>query len=59
MFNLIPIRTTSILIILLDNKMINLDKYKDLLKKLIETGYFLDAITYERLLSIGENIAKR
>ncbi len=57
-FNLIPIRTTSILIILLDKKIINLSKYKELLKRLPEKGYFLDASTYQKLLNIGENIAK-
>jgi len=59
MLNLLPIRTTSILTIFLDNKIINLDKYKISLKKIIENGYFLDALTYERLLEIGKNIAKK
>ena len=58
MFNLTPIRTTSILIILLDRKIISLIKYKELLKRLPEEGYFLDASTYEKLLSIGDNIAR-
>src|SRR3989344_3955670 len=55
MFNLNPIRTTNLLIILLDKSLINLSKYKELLKKLIESGYFLDATTYEKLIKIGEN----
>ena len=58
MFNLIPIRTTSLLMILLDKKIINFNGYKELLKKLSESGYFLDALTYERLLNIGKNISK-
>jgi len=58
LFNLIPIRTTSILLILLDKKIINFDKYKDLLKNLIEGGYFLDTLTYERLLAVGKNLRK-
>lgn len=56
-FNLMPIRTTSLLIILLDNKIIKLTEYKELLKKLSQSGYFLDSLTYERLLDIGKNIA--
>lgn len=57
LFNLNPIRTTSILLILLDKKLIEFNKYKELLKKLLESGYFLDALTYEKLLSIRKNIA--
>ncbi|MEK6926871.1 MAG: DUF3368 domain-containing protein [Nanoarchaeota archaeon] len=58
MFNITPIRTTSILLILLDKNIINFNKYKELLRKLSESGYFLDIKTYEKLLSIGENINK-
>ncbi len=54
--NINPIRTTSILIILLDKKIINFDEYKLCLKELSETRYFLDAVTYDRLLEIGRNI---
>ena len=56
-FNLNPIRTTNLLIILLDKSLINLSQYKELLRKLIESGYFLDALTYQKLLNIGNNIA--
>jgi len=56
MFNLTPIRTTNLLIILLDKKLINLNQYKELLKRLIESGYFLEATKYEKLLRIGENL---
>ena len=58
MLNLIPIRTTSVFVILLDRKIINLNKYKELLKLLPEKGYFLDAQTYQKLLSIGETLGK-
>ncbi len=56
MLNLTPIRTTSILIILLDKKIINFNEYKESLKNLSESGYFLDAITYEKLLDIGKGL---
>jgi predicted nucleic acid-binding protein len=58
MFNLNPIRTTNLLIILLDKSLINLSQYRELLKKLVEEGYFLDFRTYEKLIIIGESIAK-
>ena len=58
MFDLNPIRTTNLLIILLDKSLINLSQYKELLRKLIESGYFLDALTYQKLLNIGNNIAE-
>ena len=58
MLDLTPIRTTSILIILLDKKIINFSEYKESLKGLSESGYFLDASKYQKLLNIGENIAK-
>ncbi len=56
LFGLTPIRTTSILLILLDKKIINFNKYKILLERLIEEGYFLDAATYEKLIKIGRNL---
>ena len=58
MLNLMPIRTTTLFIILLDRKIINFNEYKESLQKLSESGYFLDALTYEKLLNIGRNIAK-
>ena len=58
LFDLTPVRTTSILIILLDKKMINLNEYKELLKKLLSGGYFLNASIYEKLLNIGKNLSK-
>ena len=57
-FNLTPIRTTSILLVLLDKKIINFNKYNNFLKELLKNGYFIDALTYEKLLKIGKNIAK-
>jgi len=56
MFNLTPVRTTSIIMLLLDKKVINLKTYKELLKKLLESGYFIDALTYQKLLSIRDNL---
>ncbi len=58
MLNLIPIRTTTLLIIILDKKIINFKDYKESLQRLSESGYFLDALTYERLLTIGKNLSK-
>lgn len=58
MLNLKPIRTTSILIVMLDKKLINLEEYKNSITDLSESGYFLDRNTYDRLIKIGENIAK-
>ncbi len=58
LFNLTPIRTTSILIILLEKEIIDFKEYKELLKKLLESGYFLNALTYEKLLTIGKNLRK-
>ena len=59
MINLTPIRTTSLLLIFLDKKIINFNEYKESLRELSESGYFLDAITYERLLDAGKEIVKR
>ena len=56
MLGLTPIRTTTIFIILLDKKIIDFNEYKESLQRLSESGYFLDALTYERLLKIGKGI---
>lgn len=58
MLELTPIRTTTLLIILLDKKLVSLEEYVDSIDKLSESGYFLDAATYARLLRIGKEIAK-
>ena len=59
MINLNPMRTTSVLIVLLDKKLISLNEYEESLKDLSESGYFLDASTYQKLIQIGESIAKK
>lgn len=59
MLGLTPIRTTSVLIILLDKKLISLKEYEALIRDLSESRYFLDATTYARLLEIGKNISKK
>lgn len=59
MFGLTPIRTTSLLFILLDKKIITLNKYLELLKSLVESNYYIDRVTYEKLVEIGKNIARK
>ena len=59
MLHLSPIRTTSLLIILLDRGLISLKEYESSLRSISESGYFLDAVTYERLITLGKNIAKK
>lgn len=59
MLHLSPIRTTSLLIILLDKRRISLKEYESSLRSISESGYFLDAVTYERLITLGRNIAKK
>lgn len=58
MLGLIPIRTTTLLIILLDKGLIHVKEYEDAIHELLESGYFLDASTYARLLKIGKGIVK-
>lgn len=53
-----PIRTTSLLLILLDKKIINLEEYEHALLELSESGYFMSAEIYQRLLNAGRNITK-
>ena len=48
-----PLRTTALLLRLLDKKFIKFEEYKDSLLALSESGYFLRAETYERLLDAG------
>ena len=48
-----PLRTTSLLLRMLNRKMIKFNGYKDALIGLSESGYFLSAETYERLLEAG------
>ena len=49
-----PLRTTAILLILSNKKLINFEEYKESLLALSESGYFLSAETYERLLQAGK-----
>lgn len=48
-----PLRTTSLLLRMLNKKMIKFNDYKEALINLSESGYFLSAETYERLLEAG------
>ncbi|MEK6894249.1 MAG: hypothetical protein AABX10_02185 [Nanoarchaeota archaeon] len=50
-----PIRTTGLFLILLDKNIINLDEYEKSLKELSESRYFIDAETYQRLITAGRN----
>lgn len=49
-----PLRTTALLLRLLDKKFVKFSEYKESLLKLSESGYFLSADTYERLLEAGK-----
>ena len=49
-----PLRTTAILLILSNKKLINFEEYKESLLTISESGYFLSAETYERLLQAGK-----
>lgn len=48
-----PIRTTALLLRSLNKKFIKFDEYKESLLALSESGYFLSAEAYERLLEAG------
>ncbi len=53
-----PLRTSSLLFILLDNKHIDLKEYENALLELSQSGYFMSAEIYQRLLSAGRNTRK-
>ena len=55
-FGLNPLRTTSLLLILLDKKIIGFDEYEKSLLNLSQSGYFLSAETYNLLLKSGKNL---
>ena len=55
-FGLTPLRTTSILMFLLDKKIIDFKEYEISLNNLIRTGYYLDSTTHQRLINIGKNL---
>lgn len=57
MLGLNPLRTTSLLLILLDKKMLSLREYEESLLQLSESGYYLMASTYQRLLDEGRKIS--
>src|SRR3989338_4104826 len=48
-----PLRTTTLLLMLLDKNVIKFPEYKESLLNLSGSGYFLSAETYERLLEAG------
>lgn len=50
---LTPLRTTTLLLKLLNKKIINFNDYKSSLLALSKSGYFLSAEAYERLLEAG------
>lgn len=54
LMGLSPLRTTALLLKLVDKKFINFQEYKESLIGLSESGYFLSAETYERLLEAGK-----
>ena len=53
-----PLRTTALLLRLLNKKLIKFEEYKESLLALSESGYFLSAEAYERLLEAGRKIEK-
>jgi len=51
-----PLRTTALLLKLLNKKIIKFNDYKESLLNLSESGYFMSAETYERLIEAGRKI---
>lgn len=51
-----PLRTTALLLRMLKRKIINFNEYKESLLNLSESGFFLSAETYEKLLNAGKSI---
>ena len=51
-----PLRTTALLLRLLSKKIIKFNDYKEALLNLSESGYFLSAETYEKLLEAGRKV---
>ena len=54
-----PVRTTSLLLILLNKKLISFLEYEKNLLNLSKSGYFMSAATYKILLDAGKNMNKR
>ncbi|MGQ4915599.1 MAG: hypothetical protein ACP6IU_12790 [Candidatus Asgardarchaeia archaeon] len=55
-FNLIPVRSTVILLKALKMQIINFEKFVEILDSFIECGYWITADIYKRLLAIARNI---
>lgn len=53
-----PLRTTALLLRLLNKKLIKFNDYKESLLNLSESGYFLSAETYEKLLEAGRKVSR-
>lgn len=53
-----PLRTTALLLRMLKRKIINFSEYKESLLNLSESGFFLSAETYEKLLNTGRQMRK-
>jgi len=56
LLGLTPLRTTALLLTLLNKKIIKFNEYKESLLNLSESGYFLSAETYERLIEAGKKL---
>lgn len=52
-----PLRTTGILLILLDKEIINLEEYENSLNELINNNFFIEDKLYETLIRAGRNKA--
>jgi len=53
-----PLRTTSILLILLDKKIITLSEYENSLSELINNEFFIEDKIYDFLIRVGRNKIK-
>jgi len=51
LLDLVPVRTTAVLLMLLKEKIIDYNEFKDSLKNLSKEGYFIDINTFEYLLN--------
>lgn len=58
LLNLHPLRTTALLLRLLNKRIIKFNEYKESLLKLSESGYFLRAETYQKLLEAGKKLKR-
>lgn len=53
-----PLRTTALLLRMLKRKILNFNEYKESLLNLSESGFFLSAETYEKLLNAGRQMRR-